>query len=580
MADSSTKPYRVVAAIDFGTHGTGFAWLAVSEDNSEMHARRITFFEDWPGQKINYPKNRSAVLLDAHGKLLCWGYEAETEMEKMPKKAGWRLQTGFKMSLRDTRAVASTGAAASAGRAGVVLAADASDAFNLTVLCLEQVVAVARDHITRGAYEEGDIRWCVTVPAMWDQYTRDLMFKAAVAAGLPNDPERLLLAGEPAAAALYCAAKGERLLSTPGTRFMVVDAGGGTVDITSYQVAADGRLNELAPAVGAFTGSDFINRAFMEEVLAGQFGLGVIQRILSEQRGALAEMMGAWERAKRAFSPTSRGDVVIPLSAPFYAALMKEQMAGRWRGPEDLPTEVVVSHKKVASLFDKSIDETMGHVERQLREMRSLSGVTGGEIILLVGGFAESAYLRARFSERMAGWDVRIIVPEQPSVAVLAGAVHFAYDPSVFMTWRAPFTLGISVAKPFETGRDPEDKKVTKHSGEQLCLDRFDVFVANRDALPTDKAVMRNYAPVRNDQTTITLSLASTSRPDPRYVFEPGVEKVAEMTVDLAGSMHLPFAEREIEVAMYFGQTHVRIEARNKFTDKPQTTEIKWDPTW
>lgn len=579
MENSLTNPYRVVAAIDFGTHGTGFAWTAVSQDNSEMRGRRISFFEDWAEQKISYPKNRSAVLLDAQGNLLSWGYRAVAEMDNMPKGAGWRLQSGFKMSLRNTRPGASTGVGASGGHAGVVLATNASDAFRLTVLCLEQVVAVARDHITRGAYEESDIRWCVTVPAMWDQYTRDLMFKAAVAAGLPNDPDRLLFAQEPAAAALYCAAKGESLLSTPGTRFLVVDAGGGTVDITSYQVTEDGRLNELAPAVGAFTGSDFINRAFMEEVLAGQFGDGIIQRILFEQRGAIAGTMDAWERAKRAFSPSSKGDLLIPLSAPFYAALIREQMAGRWRGLEDPATEIVVSHEMAASLFDNSIDQTIGHVEQQLREMRSLSGVTGGEIILLVGGFAESPYLRARFSDRMAGWGVRVIVPEQPSVAVLAGAVHFAYDPSVFMSWRAPFTLGIGAAKPFEAGVDPEIKKIVKYSGEELCLDRFDVFVANREALLTDKPVTRTYAPIRDGQTSVTLALASTVRKDPRYVTEPGVEEVASLTVDLSGSMHLPVAEREVEVAMYFGQTHVRVEARNTVTNEPQTVEIKWRPT-
>ena len=54
-------------------------------------------------------------------------------------------------------------------------------------------------------------------------------------AGLPDDPDRLLLAREPTAAALYCVAKGELLLTEAGTRFMVVDCGGGTVDITAYE---------------------------------------------------------------------------------------------------------------------------------------------------------------------------------------------------------------------------------------------------------------------------------------------------------------------------------------------------------
>ena len=570
---------RVVAAIDFGTHGTGFAWTGISQDNGEISARHVSFFEDWPHQ-LSYPKTRSAVLLDAQGNLLSWGSRAEADMAAMPKGSGWRLAVGFKMGLRDTTSETTSVVAALGAQAGIVLDARAKDAYLLTVLCLQQVIAVARDHITRGAYEDQDIRWCLTVPAIWDHYTRDLLFKAAVAAGLPDDPDRLLLCQEPAAAALYCVAKGEALLSTPGTRFMVVDAGGGTVDITSFQVAEDGRLNELAPATGAFAGSDFINRAFLDDVLGEQFGTGIMGRIINEQRAALVSTMEAWERAKRGFSLESREELVIPLSAPFYATLLKEQLAGRWRGGEDPATEVVISRELATSLFDKSVDATMTHVTQHLAEMRTISGVTGGEIIVLVGGFAESPYLRATFTERMAGESVRVVIPEQPSVAVLAGAVHFAYDPSVFLSWRAPFTLGIGVAKSFEPGKDPESRKITNFAGRQLCLGRFDIFVANRDALLPDEPVTRTYHPIAEDQTTIELSLLSTARRDPRYADEPGAESVASVTIDLSGTMDVPVEEREVEVAMYFAQTRVRVEARNVHTNEPVTVDIEWRATW
>ena len=182
------KPFRVAAAIDFGTHGTGFAWAAVSQDNSEPHNRRISLFEDWPDQSIASPKNRSAVLLDSGGQFLAWGDQAIAQMDAMPPGAGWRLQTGFKMSLQP------------GPRNATPLAGDGPDAYRLTVLYLQQVVAKAWETIIRGVYEEDDIRWCVTVPAVWDKYTRDLMFRAAVEAGLPDDAERLLLVQEPAAA--------------------------------------------------------------------------------------------------------------------------------------------------------------------------------------------------------------------------------------------------------------------------------------------------------------------------------------------------------------------------------------------
>ena len=572
------EKHRVVAAIDFGTHGTGFAWATVSPENTEIATRRISFFESWEDQQISYPKNRSALLLDEHGQFMSWGYQAVTRMDAMPKGAGWQLQTGFKMSLQRNLG----GSASIGGSSGLVLSdgVDAADAFRLTVLCLEQVFAKARDQITRGTYLESEIRWCITVPAIWDQYTRDMMFKAAVEAGLPNDPERLILAREPAVAALYCLAKGETVLGTPGTRFMVVDAGGGTVDVTSYQVSGDGRLNELTPATGAKTGSDYLNKAFMNEVLVERFGASAVTKILSEQRGALAGTMNAWERAKRSFALESKDDLVIPLSAPFYAALLREQAAGRWGGSAEPDTEIVVSRDLVASLFDQQVDAAIQCVEQQLHEMQVASGKTGGEILLLVGGFAESPYLRGRLGAKLAGKNVRLLIPEQPAVAVLAGAVHFAYDPSVFQAWRAPFAVGIGVNLPFRVGRDPDHMKMADDHGQDLCQNRFDVFVGNREEVSSDKTVSRIYVPVRADQTAITLRMYSTTRTDVEYVTEPGLDALGSLTIDLSSSMNLPLAERAIEVIMYLGENRIRVTGRNVHTDQPQTTYIQWHPTW
>jgi molecular chaperone DnaK (HSP70) len=567
------KPHRVVVGIDFGTHGTGFAWAAVNDDNSEPGRRRISFFEDWAGQNIVYPKNRSAVLTDGSGQFLAWGYEAVRRMAAAPPGAGWRVRTGFKMALqsgpRDPDASAGSDA-------GVIISDSEPDAYRLTVLCLRQIVAMALERITRGGYEDDDIRWCVTVPAIWDQYTQDLMFKAAVEAGLPDDPGRLLLAQEPAVAALYCRARGNAPLSTPGTRFLVVDAGGGTVDVSCYQVADGGGLNELVPALGTATGSEFLNVAFLEEILAERFGAGTISRIVTERRGAIADTLDSWERAKRSFSVDSAGDVIIHLSGSFYAGLVKEQQTGRWAGTGEPATEVVVSHATVAALFDRRIAETMACVEDQLAGMRAASGASGGEIALLVGGFAESPYLRARLASRLDEHDVRLVVPANPAVAVLAGAVHYAYSTAEFESWSAPLTVGILAALPFRPGKDPEEKRKINAVGEVRCSGRFDVFFVSRQAVRAGEPVRRTYVPMRQRQSVIKLELLSTDRAEVDYVSDPGVEKLATLTVDISGSMHRPAAERRVEVAMYLDQTRIRVEARNLETGEPQAISIEW----
>ncbi len=144
-----------------------------------------------------------------------------------------------------------------------------------------------------------DIRWVITVPAIWRSSAKQLMREAAYEAGLGSDrlPQQVMISLEPEAASLFCRQlkrhqlKAERpaelnltpsslvkpgslkpwsrnlqresmyadavLDVCPGQRYMVVDCGGGTVDITVHQVMdLDGHhLKELHRATGGPYGS-------------------------------------------------------------------------------------------------------------------------------------------------------------------------------------------------------------------------------------------------------------------------------------------------------------------------------------
>jgi hypothetical protein len=51
--------YRVAAAIDFGTHGTGYAWVPMDTQNDDPVHREIRFRDGWPYQPVKGPKPRS-----------------------------------------------------------------------------------------------------------------------------------------------------------------------------------------------------------------------------------------------------------------------------------------------------------------------------------------------------------------------------------------------------------------------------------------------------------------------------------------------------------------------------------------
>ena len=72
------------------------------------------------------------------------------------------------------------------------------------------------------------------MPAIWSDEAKAMMREAVIQAGIINEEDplnRLDLISEPEAAAAYCENKYHSWNLTDGNIFMIVDAGGGTVDL-------------------------------------------------------------------------------------------------------------------------------------------------------------------------------------------------------------------------------------------------------------------------------------------------------------------------------------------------------------
>ena len=119
---------------------------------------------------------------------------------------------------------------------------------------LQYMYKIIQNHLKRAVanYHPSDVKYCITIPAGWQQHHKHIMRKAAVKAGYVSNEasDKLLLLSEPEAAA-FTATKTKQMTLRPHENFMIVDAGGGTVDITTYDVVAgkDGglMLKEIAP---------------------------------------------------------------------------------------------------------------------------------------------------------------------------------------------------------------------------------------------------------------------------------------------------------------------------------------------
>jgi hypothetical protein len=265
----------LVIGIDFGTTFTGVAYAhtgTVQSSSSTSIADRVVIIRAWPSASSHYAE-KTPTVLSYNTKPPTWGGKVRSSDDPqvayfklglqenvgghyLKKTAPLKPLFGGLFNKRvsnvpagadDLAASASSLSLAEGGTS--VLGGYLSD-HNWKHPKLPNMKAVdyASDYLTRivdhvlheslprqfGAsfLENQQISYVVTVPAIWSDKAKDLTRQAAVRAGI--DQSKLMLITEPEAAALYCATLCKEADLKDGDRFVVCDAGGGTVVSPPY----------------------------------------------------------------------------------------------------------------------------------------------------------------------------------------------------------------------------------------------------------------------------------------------------------------------------------------------------------
>ena len=116
--------------------------------------------------------------------------------------------------------------------------------------------------------------------------------------------------------------------------------------------------------------------------------------------------------------------------------------------------KIRISSTVFESFFDTSITNILGKASDIREKLPDISS------ILVVGGFAECRILTERLRERFINHT--ILVPDNPSVAVLKGAVMFGINPTAIRTRVCRYTYGIANQRKFIHGKDPIENFVLK----------------------------------------------------------------------------------------------------------------------
>ncbi|XP_043987561.1 heat shock 70 kDa protein 12A-like [Gambusia affinis] len=558
-----------VIAIDFGTAFSGYAFnITKGQEKSDPYLPR------W-GKEYGFdtPKTPTCILFNEDEKCLSFGYEAKMAYKEMTGEEAKKhyFFEDFKMALYSKKLSSNLEIKDATGKSMKAL-----KVFSESLRFLKEDALRTISRNTKGKILlASDFTWVLTVPAIWDLSSKQFMRKAAIQAGIvtEGDEDKLVMALEPEAASIWCKKlpsdgfisekhDEESLDQCPGTQYIVVDCGGGTIDITVHEVLGGGALKELHKVSGNDLGGQTVDRKF-KQFLREIFPEGVWDEF--EQNSPSAA-----QRIMHDFTYLKQVDKDIQITCPFaLGSLAKEksdtenfvqsELGVSWDGEF-----IKISRDKMRSFFDESLEG----ITENLNEIFDCN--VNIKYILLVGGYAQSKILQQEITDQF-GQQCQILCPFRAQEAIMRGAVEFGRNPDVVTSRKSSYTYGFAVCEKFDESKHKEGKKF-RAKGVELSRDIFRKLVEEGEDLGSEDTKEFLCSPARADQAEMKLKFFRSLRKDAVYVDEWGVEELGSFIVDMTGG-------GKVKLEIDFGSTEITATGTNLITGEKQIVNIDFMTT-
>ncbi|KAE8149926.1 hypothetical protein BDV25DRAFT_119620 [Aspergillus avenaceus] len=299
------------------------------------------------------------------------------------------------------------------------------------------------------------VEFVLTVPAMWTERARRIMQNAMTRAlrdsgfirGIRYDIDNLFIVTEPEAAATYVLATTDEIL--PNDCFILLDAGGGTVDAITYKVRKLRPLRlereEVEPA-GALCGSSYLNEAF-ERVISERLKKETyLERDNVKIEGIVNDLVQQFEtKHKRHIDIYSR---LLESEHFFIQGLLPSQ------GKKFRHNRLYLDQEDLKDIFKPCLEGVSNLMFSQMEQARA-KGVTVKKVIL-IGGFAASpslvSHLQRRLERyhRMNSKKVELIRATVPGCAVAHGAILRALEKEDGPERRLRSSYGLLRTEPYQ----------------------------------------------------------------------------------------------------------------------------------
>ena len=332
------------------------------------------------------------------------------------------------------------------------------------------------------------------------------------------------------------------------------------MDITAHKILDDGAVEEMCVSDGGPWGGNSVNREFVE-LLKKCWGNDFIATLQQAEQTQWAIIERSFEQAKRTpdikeLTQLPLCHVAIPVMKLYEKRMQKDISLTRdnylYINEE---YQLVATKSGINKLFQPSVQHVIDKVGDVLSDK-----VTHVDYMFIVGGFASSHYLtdsiKGEFCNRS-----KILIPHDPQLAVLKGAVKFGMNPHIIMTRVMPRTYGTLISYTFDPNIHDADRKYVVEN--KLRCKVFSKLVTVGQHVNITQEIERHYAPVWSTQKAVRCALFETEQLNAMYPDEPHVTQ-------MPGCLEVPIpdaadgGDRAVQLFVKFGTTEIRARARRE----------------
>ncbi|KAH7427871.1 hypothetical protein KP509_10G064800 [Ceratopteris richardii] len=588
----SESPAEVVVAVDFGTTFSGFAFTKSSSMPLEI-------FDNckWPGDAragaAPYCKNQTSLLYVAnpeqpgHFQLKDWGWSAFNEFRNSLSRLGKSKSKNFaalsslscsgmcdSLNLSEDMTYE---AGYFAHKFKLRLASDKKEMPSLPgdlstermivdyLRCLTRFIMEELRMAIRKDFSMRDIQWCLTVPAVWDERAKQQMRVCAEKAGMikgpncPKDampsPRALHIILEPEAASAYCQQQAQQNLKLQsGDRILIADVGGGTIDLVVHEVVelhptgCAAKVKEVVASYGQIGGGTFVDAHFLDVVSEK---IGCFSEYCRNVNPLLAiQLYSWWQGIKADFTGSGYSEEYSLVSCGLSKAWRNyDRLRGVVREDEHYQ-QLLLTEEDFKRILDPEVEKLLSLIDKQISNV---------SVLMVVGGFAGSPYLRKMVTNRFQNKVDQIIIPTVAGRAICRGAVELHMKKNYIKSRISKLTYGVRIARDIESNDRP-DLIFTDDDGRLMCHKVISVFVRTGEEVEIGRSIEESYCPVYHKQKSMRISLYSSPRVYPTYTDEFDAKKEGSFLIDMSENMELD-KERELKVTMRFGDALISLSA-------------------